>query len=116
LEKSVAPLNGDQLQNLSATSSSPSSPFAPAQHIVPPQQSLVSDDIPFRNGEDLIVEILINPRGTINLYIKDFIGLAVDIEGLDSAMILEQATLLRVSATAQEVSEFKPLPQDDMDA
>jgi hypothetical protein len=81
--------------------------------MVPPQQSL-SDGIPFGIGQDLIVDI--NPRDTVNLYIDNFIDLTVNIEGSENAMRLKRAPLLRVSTAAQEVSEFEPLPQDDMDA
>ncbi len=80
--------------------------FAPAQHMVPPQQSL-SNVIPFGIRQDLIVQIPINPRVTADLYIDKFIGLTSDIEGLDNTMRLKQAPLLEVSATAKEVSEFK---------
>jgi hypothetical protein len=47
----------------------------------------------------LIVDISIHPRGTVNLYINNSIGLTVDIKGTDTTR-LERAPLLGVSAVA----------------
>jgi hypothetical protein len=46
------------------------------------------------------VGIPINPRGTVDLHINNFIGLTADIEGTDNATRLERAPLLRVSMVA----------------
>ena len=53
------------------------------QHLVPPPKNL-DDLIPFAKGLELIVEIVINPRGTTDDYINDLISLTIDIEGMDN--------------------------------
>jgi hypothetical protein len=83
--------------------------------MVPPQQSLPTI-FPFRIGWDHMVDIPTNPRGMVDIYINDFIGLTVNIKGTYNVMRLERASLLGISVVAWEVSKFKPLPQDDMDA
>jgi hypothetical protein len=50
-----------------------------SQEHVPPKE-LLPDGVPFRIGRNLIVDIPIDTRGTIDVYIDDFIGLTVDIE------------------------------------
>jgi hypothetical protein len=74
----------------------------------------LDDDIPFEIGQDLIVEIPVDPQGTVDLYIDDFCGLTVDID--DNATCLERAPLLALGSAAQEGAEIKPLPHDDIAA
>jgi hypothetical protein len=74
----------------------------------------LANDTPFRIGRDLIVGIPVNPRGTVDLYINDFVGLTVDIN--DNTVCLEQALLLAVGSAAWEVSKVEPLPRNDMEA
>jgi hypothetical protein len=72
--------------------------------------------IPFGIGRDLIVDIPVDARGIVNLYIDDFIGLTVDLNGTDNATRLKRAPLLGLTAVSREVSPLKPLHCDDMDA
>ncbi len=58
----------------------PTKPFGQNQHLVPPARRL---DDPFGKGRELIVEIEIDPRGTNDIYIDDFVSLTVKIEGAD---------------------------------
>ena len=74
----------------------------------------VEDDIPVKIGRDLIVDIPVNPRGTVDLYINDFCGLTVDID--DNTTRLKRAPLLVLVSAAQEVAEIEPLPRDDIKA
>ncbi len=63
---------------------------AAAQAHVPPKELLpLPDNVPFGIGRDLIVEIPINMRGTVDMYIDDFIGLTVDLDKKDNAICLE---------------------------
>jgi hypothetical protein len=64
----------------------------------------------------LIVDIPVNARGIVHLYIDDFIGLTIDLNNTDNTTRLERAPLLGLTAVSREVSPFKPLPRDDMDA
>jgi len=86
---------------------------SPAQHLVP-NKIILEDDIPFGIGQDLIVNIPVNSRGTVDLYIDDFCGLTVDID--DNAVHLKRAPLLALVSAAQEVAEIEPLPRDDIEA
>ena len=52
----------------------------------------MDDDNPFGIGQDLIVEIPVDPRGRVNIYNDDYCGLTVDID--DNATRLERAPLL----------------------
>lgn len=45
-----------------------------------PEKRILSDDIPFGTGRDLIVDIPIDARGTIDCFIDDTIGLTVNIK------------------------------------
>jgi hypothetical protein len=86
---------------------------SPAQHLVL-NKIVLANDAPFGIGWDLIIDIPVNPRGIVDLYIDDFVGLSVDIN--NTAVHLEQAPLLVVGSTAREVSRVKPLPRNDMEA
>ena len=85
----------------------------PVQHLVPNKITL-EDDIPFGIGRDLIVDIPVDSRGIVDLYIDDFCGLTVDID--DNATRLERAPLLALVSAAQEVVEIEPLSQDVIEA
>jgi hypothetical protein len=86
---------------------------SPPQHLVP-NKIILDDDIPFGIGRDLIVDIPVDPRGTVNLYIDNFCGLTVDID--DNALRLKRAPLLALGSAAQEVAEIEPLPRNDIEA
>jgi hypothetical protein len=80
-----------------------------SQHLIPPKCTL-PDNIPFDIGCNLIVDVPVNPRGTIDIYIDNFIGLTVDLEGLDNMTCLKRAPLLGLMGVSQEVLPFEPLP------
>jgi hypothetical protein len=61
----------------------PSSLHAACQHLVPPMQ-LLDDDIPFTEGREQVVNIPINPWGTSDVYINNFIQATVHIENTDN--------------------------------
>jgi hypothetical protein len=86
---------------------------SPAQHLVPNKITL-KDDIPFGIGRDLIVDIPVGSRGTVDLYIDNFCGLMVDID--DNATRLKRAPLLALVSAAREVTEIEPLPRNDIEA
>jgi hypothetical protein len=86
-----------------------------AQEHIPPKE-LFPDDLPFGIGSNLIVDIPIDTRGTVNVYINDFIYLTVDIEHTNNATRLKRALLLRQTAVSRKVSPIEPLPCNDMDA
>ena len=90
--------------------------FAKTAQIHVPAKQTLPDDVPFGIGKDLIVNIPVDARGTVDVYIDDFIGLYVDLENTDNATHLERAPLLGLTMVSRKVSPFEPLPHDDMDA
>jgi hypothetical protein len=64
----------------------------------------LDDDIPFGIGQDLIVEIPVDPGGTVDLYVDDFCSLTVDID--DNATCLQRAPILALGSAAQEGAEI----------
>jgi hypothetical protein len=86
-----------------------------AQAHVPPKEVL-SDNVPFGIGQDLIINIPVNARGIVDMYINDFIRLTLDLEDSDNATRLEWAPLLGLTTVLPKVSPFEPLPLNDMDA
>ena len=85
----------------------PLSLFSPAQHLVP-EKTHLTDNIPFGIGRELVVNIPVDPREKIDIYINNFVGLTVDIDGSDNAKRMESAPLLPVNVTSREVSELEP--------
>jgi hypothetical protein len=72
--------------------------------------------IPFDIRRDHIIDFPVNPRATVDIYINDFIGLAVDIEGSNNAKRIEKSPLLGLNAVSQEVADDESIPCDNMDA
>ena len=60
------------------------------------------------------MDIPVNPRGTVDLYIDNYCGLTVDIDS--NTIRLERAPLLALVSTAWEVAKIEPLPRDDIKA
>jgi hypothetical protein len=54
-----------------------------AQANVPPKETF-KDDAPFGIGRDLIVDIPVDARGIVDLYIDNFIGLTVDLDKVET--------------------------------
>ena len=69
----------------------------PAQHLVP-NKIILEDGILFGIGRDLIVDIPVDPRGTVDLYIDEHCGLTVDIG--NKAFHLKRAPLLSLGSAA----------------
>jgi hypothetical protein len=93
----------------------PLSLFFPAQLLVP-EKTHLTDNILVKIGRELVVNIPVDLRGKIDIYIDDFVSLTVDIDGSDNAKRMESAPILAVGVMSREVSELKPLPHDDMEA
>ncbi len=89
--------------------------YTPSQHLVPAME-LLDTSIPFAEGADLIVDILIDPRGTGDIYINNLIQATVLIDGTDDAIHCEPATLLAIDTCACPKHPNEPLPREDMEA
>jgi hypothetical protein len=93
----------------------PTTLFAPCQHLVP-SMTLMDDDIPFAEGAEQIVDIPIDPRGTGDIYIDDFIETTIVIEGTDNVIRCERATLLAIDVSARPKHISEPIPREDFEA
>ncbi len=83
--------------------------------MVPPPVFL-DNSIPFKPGYELIVDIPINPRGTTDTYIDDFILLAVDIIETDNLERCNRAPLLAFDTCSRPLDPNKPIPCKTMEA
>ena len=81
---------------------------ASVQQDIPPRQ-LLTDDVPFATGRELIVDIPVDPRGCADVYINDTTGLTVDLLGTSNADRLKAAIPLAIKvAGPHDVN--KPIP------
>ncbi len=62
------------------------------------------------------MDIPVDARGIVDVYIDDFIGLTINLNNTNNATQLERAPLLGVTAVSREVSPIEPLPRDNMNA
>ena len=79
----------------------PTSLCAPNVHLVPPPLFL-DYYISFSEGKDLITDVPVDARCTVDVYIDDTIALTVDVEDTNNAQRLEQATLLSIHCASRE--------------
>jgi hypothetical protein len=77
---------------------------------------LLDASIPFAEGAELIVDIPVDPRGTRDVYINNFIQATVVIDGTDNAIRCKCATLLAIDTCARPKHPNKPIPRKDMEA
>ncbi len=81
--------------------------FGRNQHLVPLARRL-DDDIHFKEGQKLIVDIEVDTRGTNNIYIDDLVSLAVEIKGLDNLFWCNRAPLLMSNTWSRPLDPNKP--------
>jgi len=93
----------------------PTTLYATCQHLVP-SMILMDDSIPFAEGAEQIVDIPIDPRGTGDIYIDDFIETTIVIEGTDNVVRCERATLLAIDVTKRPKHISEPIPREDFEA
>ena len=88
---------------------------APEPDLVPAPKTL-SKDIPFGAAQDLVVDVLVNPRGTVDIYIDNKLGLTVGVDGSSNAMRLRCALLLAIHTAARSKSEKELILREEMAA
>ena len=91
----------------------PTSLCAPNFHLVPPPLFL-NNSIPFSEGKDLIIDVPVDARGTVDVYIDDTISLTVDVEESNNVQRIEQATLLAIHCAAREKHNDEPISREEM--
>ncbi len=79
-------------------------------------QKTFNGENPFGVGKALIVDLPVDPHGTIDCYIDDTVGLTVDIPDSDNTSRMECASLLSIYAVSRPVHQQEPIPSDDMAA
>ncbi len=88
---------------------------APNQELVPAKQVL-DDDIPFAEGKQLVVNVPVNPKGLLDVYIDDEIGITVDLPGSDNALRMARAPLLAIHAVSRPRHHDEPIPREELAA
>ena len=88
---------------------------APNQELVP-KRKILGEEIPFAEGKQLIVDVPVDPRGMVDVYIDNTIGLTVDLPGTDNVTRLERATLLAIHVVARQKHLSEPILREEMAA
>mmetsp|Transcript_13224 Transcript_13224/g.28024 ORF Transcript_13224/g.28024 Transcript_13224/m.28024 type:complete len:842 (+) Transcript_13224:3970-6495(+) len=86
---------------------------ADARGLVPERKS-IGEDIPIAQAKVQVVEVPVDPRGLVDVYIDDLIALTVDVG--DNVERMEGAPLLAVEAIARPKHREEPLPREEMEA
>jgi hypothetical protein len=86
---------------------------ATVQSQIPPR-NLLPNDIPFGQARRLIIDVPVDPRGKIDVYIDDTTGLTVNVPGSDNAARMETAIPLAIEAAAQPNNPNEPIPREPM--
>ena len=79
-----------------------------------PQPKILPDETPFVEGNDLSVDIPVDPRGTSDVHIDDATSLCVDIEGSDNVERLRQCNLLAINVASRDVHKDEPISRAEM--
>ncbi len=69
-----------------------------------------------KNACTLIVDVLVNPCGFVDVYIDNTIGLTVDLPHSKNTTMLERAVLLAIWTAAQPKDAHEPMSQEEMAA
>jgi hypothetical protein len=81
-----------------------------------PSPQFLPNDIPFKQGRDLIVDVFIDEHGTHDIYIDDLVGLGLDLTGCNNRRRSEAAPLLAIDACSCRVAPDEPIPRLHMAA
>mmetsp|Transcript_24276 Transcript_24276/g.35973 ORF Transcript_24276/g.35973 Transcript_24276/m.35973 type:complete len:268 (+) Transcript_24276:414-1217(+) len=88
--------------------------FAPNSSLVPKKKTL-DDDVPSEEGRDLIVDVPIEPKGFVDIYIGDMIELTVDLKKNNDTR-LERSILLAIHVAARPMQNGEPILREEMAA
>ena len=75
-----------------------------------PQRHYLDNDVPFASGRELIVDVRIDPKGYVDIYINDTTGLTIDLPGTMNADRLEAAIALAIEVAARPFDPNEPIP------
>jgi hypothetical protein len=79
-------------------------------------KQILDDDMPFGIRRDLIVDFPVDPRGMLDVYINDTVGLTVNLPDTDNANQMERAPLLAIHMAVRPVDHRKPILHNEMAA
>ncbi len=79
-----------------------------------PIKQILDDYIPFGIGKDLIVDFPVDPRGMLDVYIDDTVGLTVNLPDTDNADWMERAPLLAIHTAARPVDHHEPISHNEV--
>jgi hypothetical protein len=79
-----------------------------------PPRNILPDDVPFGKARELIIDIPVDARGKIDVYIDDTTGLTVDVPGTDNASRMEAAIPLAIEVAARPNDPNEPIPREPM--
>ncbi len=79
-----------------------------------PPQTFLPDDVPFGAARELIINVLVDSRGKIDIYIDDTTGLTVDVPDTDNASRMEAAIPLAIKVAAHPNDPNEPIPRKPM--
>ena len=79
--------------------------ISPLQALIPPPNFL-PDDVPFKEGKELAVDIAINNQGTHDMYIDNLIGLSINLPNTNNIERAEQAPLLAIHVCSCPTNEI----------
>jgi hypothetical protein len=82
---------------------------ATVQPLIPLKKNL-DDNLPLGQACKLIIDVPMDPRGKIDVYIDDTTGLTVDVPGTDNAACMEAAIPLAIEVAAQPNDPNEPIP------
>jgi hypothetical protein len=86
---------------------------ATVQPLIPPKK-ILTNNLPLGQAHKLIIDVPVDPRRKIDIYIDDMTGLTVDIHGTDNAACMEAAIPLTIEVAAQPNDPNEPLPCEPM--
>jgi hypothetical protein len=93
----------------------PATLHAKCQELVPPFH-LLDDAVPFTAGLKQVVHIPIDPCGTSDIYIDDFIHATVHLDDINNSFWCKCATLLAIDCCSCPKHPHEPIPWEDMEA
>ncbi len=83
-------------------------------NFLPPK--FLTNNIPFAEGMELIVNVSVNNMGMHDIYINDLIGLGLDLPECNNRQQSEAAPLLAINACSRHIHDNEPIPCHNMAA
>jgi hypothetical protein len=86
---------------------------ATVQPLIPPKK-ILANNLPLGQARKLIIDVPVDPRGKIDVYIDNTTGLTVNVPGMDNATCMEAAIPLAIEVAAQPNDPNEPIPREPM--